>query len=271
MTTEPGGVGSPGPTRPAPLARVCFSDRRGGISAGRYRSLNLGDHVGDEPTAVAANRGLLAARVGLTGADLAVMQAVHGRTSAAVAVPGVVPAVDILVTTSPDIGLLAMAADCVPLALVDPVAGVAAAVHSGWRGIAANAPGAAVAAMTELGAHPADITARLGPAICPRCYEVSNDVRDEVAAAAPDAAARTATGSPAVALHAAARQQLRATGVLEVGADPTCTAESADHFSYRRDAVTGRQGVVVRLPERHHQSRAESQTRAGNESRGRHD
>lgn len=249
MTPEPGGPGTPGPTRPAVFARVSFSDRTGGTSTGPFRSLNLGDHVGDDLAAVIGNRDILAGRVGLTGADIAVMRAGHGRQWAAVDEPGTVADVDILVTTRSDIGLMALAADCVPLALIDPVAGVAGAVHSGWRGIAAGTAIAAVSAMAELGARPADITAHLGAAICPRCYEVAAEVRDEVAAAAPAAAARTARGAPAVALHAAAREQLRSAGVVRIGADSTCTAESADHFSYRRDGVTGRQGVVVRLPE----------------------
>lgn len=242
----PGETPVPGP---GPMDRVRFSRRPGGVSQGTYRSLNLADHVGDEAAAVAENRDRLAATVGLTGGDLAVMQAAHGRNWALVTRPGMVPLVDILVTTTPDIGLVALAADCVPIALVDPVAGVAGAVHAGWRGVSEDTAGAAVAAMVEAGAHPQDIVAHLGPAICAQCYEVSGDVRDEVAAVAPQAWATTREGTPAVALHPAVAEQLRRAGVTTITSDPACTAESEDLFSYRRDGQTGRQGVVVRLPE----------------------
>lgn len=249
MTEVPGGLGATPAAGSGALDRVRFSGRPGGVSQGPYASLNLADHVGDDPAAVAANRDRLAATVGLGGSDLAVMQAAHGRSWALVTQPGTVPLVDILVTTQPGLGLVALAADCVPIALVDPVAGVAAAVHSGWRGVSEDAVGAAVAAMVESGAQPDQIAAHLGPAICAGCYEVSPDVRDEVAAVAPQAWATTRAGTAAVALHPAVTQQLRRAGVTSITADATCTAESSDLFSYRRDGQTGRQGVVVRLPE----------------------
>lgn len=245
----PGGPGQAPTAGSGPLRGAHFSGRPGGVSTGSYSSLNLADHVGDDPDSVAANRDVLARAVGLSGSDLAVMQAAHGNSWALVSQPGTVPLVDILVTTNPELGLVALAADCVPLALVDPVAGVAAAVHSGWRGVAVDTVGTAVAAMAESGAEPGRIEASLGPAICATCYEVSSDVRDEVVAAAPAAHAVSAQGTPSVDLHAAVRQQLQRAGVVGIHADPTCTAESAELFSYRRDGVTGRQGVVVRLPE----------------------
>lgn len=248
MTRVPDGSGATPPARSDPSPHVSLTDRAEGVSEGPYASLNLADHVGDDPAAVAANRDVAARRVGLTGSDLAVMQAAHGNQWALVSEPGTVPLVDILVTTTAGLGLVALAADCVPIALVDPVAGVAAAVHSGWRGVAVDAAGTAVGAMVESGADPSRIQALLGPAICPSCYEVSPDVRDEVVAAAPAAFAHTAQGTPSVALHAAVTQQLQRAGVSAIDADPTCTAESAALFSYRRDGVTGRQGVVVRVP-----------------------
>ncbi|MFN8126866.1 MAG: polyphenol oxidase family protein [Candidatus Nanopelagicales bacterium] len=241
---------TPDEASPARLwGRVAFTGRDGGVSTGVYASLNLGDHVGDDPVAVAANRSTAAGRAGLAGDRLAIMRAAHGCDHAVADRPGTYADVDILVTTDPDLGLLALAADCVPLALVDPEVGIAAAVHSGWRGVAADAAGAAVTAMTALGAEPRRLRVRIGAAICPRCYEVSADVRDQVAAAAPAAAAVTASGTPAVDLHAGVTEQLRRRGVTTIAADPTCTFESPDFFSHRRDGVTGRHGVVVRLPE----------------------
>lgn len=219
------------------------------MSSGPFDSLNLADHVGDQVASVNVNRDRLAAMVGLSGSDLAVMKAAHGKDWALVTQPGTVNYVDILVTTNPHLGLVALAADCVPLALVDARAGVAAAVHSGWRGVAVDAAGAAVAAMVSAGADPASIWAHLGPAICAACYEVSPEVQDEVVSAAPAALAVSADGTPSVDLHAAVIQQLERAGVVHVTSDSTCTAEAPELFSYRRDGVTGRQGVVVRLPE----------------------
>lgn len=224
-----------------------FTDRTGGVSVGPYATLNLGDHVGDEAAHVATNRATAAARAGLDVAHLAVMKAAHGRDWAHARAGGTYAGVDILVTTDPGLGLLALAADCATIALSDDDAGVAAAVHSGWRGVAADAAGAAIAAMARLGANPAAVRARIGAAICAGCYEVSPDVRAEVARAAPAAAAVTRDGRPAVDLRAGISQQLRRACVATVTADPTCTFESADHFSFRRDGRTGRHGLVVRL------------------------
>lgn len=238
------------PTSPVGSPGWCLvTGRPGGVSEGPYASLNLAEHVGDDPAAVRDNRARAAAGLGVAPDDLAVMRATHGNSAFVVTDPAQFPDGDILLTRQPGIGVAALAADCVPFALLDSDAGVVAAVHSGWRGVAGDAAGAAVAAMVGEGARPDRIVAHLGPAICPRCYEVSEQVRQEVCAAASDAWAVTDHGTPAVALHAAVRQQLAAAGVAAVTADATCTAESADLFSYRRDGVTGRQGILARLPE----------------------
>ena len=218
------------------------------MSTGAFASLNLGDHVGDDPAAVTANRATLAAFAGLPTDRLAVMKAAHGRDSAVADRPGTYEDVDILVTRDPDLAVVALAADCVPMALLDPGAGVAAAVQPGWRGVAADAAGAAVAAMVAWG------TARAhqrppGAAICPACYEVSEDVRHDVAASRPGRVRRHRVRKARGGLPPAVRQQLRRAGVTEITADPTCTFESQAFFSHRRDGVTGRHGVVVRLPE----------------------
>lgn len=223
------------------------TDRTGGVSSGPYATLNLADHVGDDPACVAENRTIVAARVGVPPGALAVMKAAHGRDWALADRGGTYPDVDILVTTDPSVALLALAADCATIGLADPRAGVTAAVHSGWRGVAADAAGAAVAAMVSVGAEPHRIAAQLGPAVCAGCYEVSAQVRAEVAQGAPAAASLTRTGRPAVDLRAGVSEQLRRRGVPEVVVSPICTMESADHFSHRRDGVTGRHGLAVRL------------------------
>lgn len=230
-----------------PGVRWLFSTREGGLSSGRYESLNLADHVGDDPASVAGNRGILGGRIGLPVERLAVMAAAHGREVAVVADGGTVAAVDGLVTRAPGLGLLALAADCATVALADPQARVIGAVHAGWRGVAADAVGAAVAAMVAEGAAPERMSAAIGAVACPGCYEVSEEVRGEVAAAAPAAWAQTRKSTPAVDLQAGLEEQLRACGVTSIAVESDCTIESASLFSYRRDGVTGRHGMLIAL------------------------
>ncbi len=134
-----------------------------------------------------------------------------------------------------------------PVLLADPVAGVAAAAHAGRPGLVAGVVPAAVRAMAELGADPARITARTGPAVCGRCYEVPEDMRAEVAAAEPAAHAETSWGTPAVDVSAGVHAQLARLGVRDRAQSPVCTLESNDHFSYRRDRTTGRLAGYVWL------------------------
>lgn len=234
--TQAGGVGP---------ARWVFTDRRGGASAAPYDSLNLADHVGDNPDAVASNRAAAAALLGV--AQWAVVTAEHGSRTRRVSGPGKADGGDVLVTTERGLGLLVLAADCVPAVLVAPDVPAVAVVHSGWRGVVADAAGAGVAALVELGADPAGIVARLGPSVDAECYEVSAAVRDEVSAAAPPARAVTATGTPALDVRAGVVHQLRRRGVADIALDPRCTVCDPDLFSHRRDGVTGRQGGLVVL------------------------
>ena len=230
------------------LARWVFTDRRRGFSQAPFASLNLADHVSDSPRAVAANRMSLAGYAGLGPDALAVMQAAHGKQNAVVAQAGPVADVDALITTESGLGLVALAADCVPLALLDAQAGVVGAIHSGWRGVAANIVAETVGEMVEMGAIPERMLVGVGPAICPACYEVSPQVQDQVMATVPQARGVTVQGTPAIDLHAAVRAQLQACGVQDIRCDTRCTYEDEKGlFSYRRDGVTGRQGVVVWL------------------------
>jgi YfiH family protein len=231
-------------------ARWVFSGRVGGFSRGDYGSLNLADHVGDSPDAVAANRMSLAGYAGLKPNRLAIMAAAHGNSSAVVTAPTTVPAVDALITRELDLGLVALAADCVPIALLDAEVGIVAAIHSGWRGVAANVVGETVGEMISMGADPERMLVGVGSAICPACYEVSQDVQDRVVSAIPAAYGQTSSGTPAVSLHAAVEAQLSLAGVQDVRFDSRCTFEDvAGLYSFRRDGVTGRQGVVAWLEE----------------------
>jgi YfiH family protein len=231
-------------------AHFGFTDRWGGVSAVPYEELNLGGAVGDDPAAVTANRELAAKSLGVDPARVVWMNQVHGADVAVVDAPwgeGPVPRVDAVVTAERGLALAVLTADCVPVLLADPVSGVAAAAHAGRPGLVAGVVPAAVRSMTELGADPARIVARTGPAVCGRCYEVPEEMRAEVAAVEPAAYAETSWGTPAVDVSAGALAQLERLGVRDRAQSPVCTRESADHFSYRRDRTTGRLAGYVWL------------------------
>ncbi|WP_030858952.1 peptidoglycan editing factor PgeF [Streptomyces sp. NRRL S-37] len=231
-------------------AHFAFTDRWGGVSAAPYEELNLGGAVGDDPAAVRVNRELAAKSLGVDPARVVWMNQVHGADAAVVDGPWgerPVPEVDAIVTVRRGLALAVLTADCVPVLLADPVAGVVAAAHAGRPGMTAGIVPAAVRAMTELGADPARIVARTGPAVCGRCYEVPEAMRAEVAAVEPAAHAVTSWGIPAVDVAAGVHAQLERLGVRDREQSPVCTLESADHFSYRRDRTTGRLAGYVWL------------------------
>ncbi|MFJ6896462.1 peptidoglycan editing factor PgeF [Streptomyces hokutonensis] len=231
-------------------AHFAFTDRWGGVSAVPYEELNLGGAVGDDPDAVRTNRELAAKSLDLDPALVVWMNQVHGADVAVVDGPwgaADIPSVDALVTSRRGLALAVLTADCTPVLLADPVAGIAGAAHAGRPGMVAGVVPAVVRAMTELGADPARIVARTGPAVCGRCYEVPADMRADVAAVEPAAYAETSWGTPAVDVTAGAHAQLDRLGVRDRKRSPVCTRESGDHFSYRRDRTTGRLASYVWL------------------------
>ena len=231
-------------------AHFAFTDRWGGVSAVPYEELNLGGAVGDDADSVRANRELAAKSLGLDPDLVVWMNQVHGPDVAVVDEPWgdrPVPQVDAVVTRRRGLALAVLTADCTPVLLADPVAGVVAGAHAGRPGMVAGVVPAAVAAMVELGAEPARIVARTGPAVCGRCYEVPDTMRAEVAAVEPAAYAETSWGTPAVDVTAGVHAQLERLGVRDREQSPVCTLESDDHFSYRRDRTTGRLAGYVWL------------------------
>ncbi|MFE6942609.1 peptidoglycan editing factor PgeF [Streptomyces chartreusis] len=231
-------------------AHFAFTDRWGGVSAAPYEELNLGGAVGDDPGTVTANRDIAAKSLGLDPGDVVWMNQVHGSDVTVVDGPWrdrPVPEVDAIVTARRGLALAVLTADCVPVLLADPVAGIVAAAHAGRPGMIAGVVPAALRAMTELGADPARIVARTGPAVCGRCYEVPEAMRAEVAAEEPTAYAETSWGTPAVDVAAGVHAQLARLGVHDRAQSPVCTLESGDHFSYRRDRTTGRLAGYVWL------------------------
>ncbi|SCK48889.1 conserved hypothetical protein [Streptomyces sp. LamerLS-316] len=232
-------------------AHFAFTDRWGGVSAVPYEELNLGGAVGDDPAAVRANRARAARSLGLDPDLVVWMNQVHGRDVAVVDGPWGdtrdIPAVDAVVTARRGLPLAVLTADCAPVLLADPAAGVAAAAHAGRPGLVAGVVPAAVEAMIALGAEPSRITAHTGPAVCGRCYEVPEQMRAEVAGAVPESWSETSWGTPAVDVTAGVHAQLAELGVTDRHSSPFCTLESGDHFSYRRDRTTGRLAGYVWL------------------------
>ena len=230
-----------------PRVRRIVTSRPGGVSRAPYASFNLAAHIGDAPAAVEANRRRLARATGLGPDRLVWMEQVHGAEVATVEDPRPepVPGTDGLVTGAVGLVLVVLVADCVPVLLADPAAGVVAAVHAGRVGAAAGVVPRAVEAMAAIGATPAGTDALLGPAVCGECYEVPEQMRAEAEARLPGSATTTRRGTPGVDLRAGLASQLAALGVARVVADPRCTAEDPELFSHRRDGVTGRQAGVV--------------------------
>jgi polyphenol oxidase len=225
-----------------PGARAAFTTRRGGVSRGPYASLNLGFATDDDPAAQDANRGRLGELVGAPPA--AWLHQVHGREVGIVDDPAVLaerPRRDGHATRRPGVALAALGADCLPVAIAG--GGAAAMVHAGWRGLAAGALGAGVAAVRELAGAGAALAAAIGPGAGRCCYEVGPEVHAAFADR-PEAHAGSRLD-----LAGIARGQLARAGVEEIHDLGLCTiCHPHLFFSHRRDrGVTGRQAGLVWL------------------------
>jgi polyphenol oxidase len=227
--------------------RRVVTTRAGGASRPPYDSFNLGDGIGDDPAAVAANRRRLAKGIGLAPDRLVWMRQVHGVTAEVVDAPQphALPDTDALVTGTPGLGLVALTADCVPVLLADPEAGVVAVAHAGRVGAAAGVLASTLDAMRGPGAEVHRVEVLLGPAICGECYEVPPAMQAEVEHALPGSACRTRRGTAGLDLRAGLYHQLVQAGIARIGVDPRCTAEDRTLYSYRRDGRTGRLASVT--------------------------
>jgi YfiH family protein len=241
--------------------------RSGGVSPGPYASLNLSLSVGDDPANVLENRRRLAAGFGARLADFVFAGQVHGagvrvvseadRGSGAFSLEDAIPATDALVTRTPGLVLASLTADCVPIVLHDPVAGVLACVHAGWRGTVARVSAAAVAAMQDLGSRPADVIAGIGPAIAPARYQVGPDVYQAVTQAFGPASFIQPDSVPdrwRLDLWAANRFVLTEAGVpgpqiqvTDIPTGPTEPHGPSDFFSDRAARPCGRLALIARL------------------------
>lgn len=219
-----------------------------GSSAEPFDRLNLATHVGDDPQAVRANRD--AVRSIIRADHLVVMNAVHGADVREVRAPGEAPLADALICQTPGLGVMALGADCVTMGIVGDDDSTIAVVHCGWRGLVGDVVGATLSCLAERGVSPAHIV--LGPAICGTCYRVDHARADDVRAACSNgvtAAALVPLGQGATGIDVRAGVVAR---LAEMGADGVpvqvvdgCTQEDPSLFSYRRDGVTGRQGLAM--------------------------
>ena len=244
-------------------ARAIVTTRHGGVSVGSYESLNLGLHVGDEDDLVQENRRRAAAAADLGLDDLVFCNQAHGREVAVVdrgdrgrgslALGDAVPQADALVTTSRGVGLVVMVADCVPIVLLEPEAGVLACVHAGWRGTVARVAEAALETMVSFGARVDRVLGGMGPAISPDRYQVGNDViehaRRGLGSAADDVLRPDGTGKWLFDLWKANHRILLDAGVpaANVAVAAVGTGAGGPFFSDREVRPCGRFAAIASL------------------------
>lgn len=233
------------PDWPAPAnVKALQTTRQGGVSMGVYASLNLGEHVKDNPQHVAANRQLLSAYL---PTEPVWLNQVHGVRVIDAALSSCLESADASVATRKQVVCVTMTADCLPVLLCDHAGTVVAAVHAGWRSLCDGVIEATVAAMPV----PTDqLMAWLGPAIGPEAFEVGSEVRAQFMAKDEQAeSAFKVKGDKWLGdLYTIARQRLQRLGVTQVYGGGHCTfSEPETFFSFRRDGDTGRMGSFIWL------------------------
>ena len=234
------------PDWPAPTRVKCLmTTREGGVSQTPWTSLNLGDHVGDDPLHVAANRARLRRQL---PAGPGWLRQVH---SARVVELGREPEPEADASFTRESGQVCavLTADCLPVLLCDRAGSVVAAAHAGWRGLAGGVLEATVAAMQV---PPEGILAWMGAAIGPQAFEVGDEVREAFVAQHPQAAAafvpQPAPGKWLADIYQLARIRLKHAGVQAIHGGGRCTFNEVDSFySYRRGGVTGRMAALIWL------------------------
>lgn len=231
------------PDWPAPAnVKSCVTTRSGGVSLAPYDSFNLGDHVEDDPVAVAANRLLLTSQLDIQPAWLS---QVHG-VSVAHADPSRVVEADASWTSTPGIACTIMTADCLPALFCDRNGTRVGAAHAGWRGLAA---GVLEATVDSLQAPASEILCWLGPAIGPQAFEIGPEVREAFIATHPETESAFVPSARAgrfmADIYELARLRLAAHGVTAVYGGGFCTVTDHRFYSYRRSPKTGRFASLV--------------------------
>ncbi len=237
------------PDWPAPATvRALQTLRTGGCSPAPWDSCNLGDHVGDDPARVAANREGLR---GILPAEPFWLEQVHGTLTVNPENAPNLKKADASVTRQPGKVCVVMTADCLPVLFCDRAGSVVGAAHAGWRGLQAGILESAMAAMAV---PPDELLAWLGPAIGPQAFEVGDEVRAAFVAAdagAEDCFVGGAPGKWLADIYGLARRRLRRAGVEAIYGGGLCTYSDRERFfSYRRDGVTGRMATLIWLDAR---------------------
>lgn len=234
------------PDWPAPArVKAFFTTRSGGVSSGPFQSLNLGDHVGDRPEDVAANRALLSVFLPSTPVWL---RQVHGTNVVAAESAEIGVEADAAHTATPGVVCAILTADCLPVLICDRNGSQVAAVHAGWRGLSQSVIERTIAAMRV---PPPELLVFLGPAIGPTHYEVGDDVRDVFVnddESALTAFLPSANGKWLANLYELAQLRLRRLGIEEIYGGDCCTFNDTERFfSFRRDGQTGRMAALIWL------------------------
>ncbi len=235
-----------------------FFGREGGVSDGDFSSLNMSVAVGDDPARVAKNRSRAMAALDLPAAALGMVKQVHSSSVVVMTEPveGDLQEADAMVTGVRGLTLGILTADCTPILLADPDAGVIGAAHAGWKGAADDIVYATVIAMVALGADPARIRAAIGPTISAENYEVGPQFAADLVARHPQAAVRITKPAPDAREHfdlpGFVGDQLVGAGVGKVDNLHLCTyAEPKRWFSHRwathQGTTTGRQVALIAL------------------------
>jgi hypothetical protein len=222
--------------------RHAFFTRAGGVSDGVYQSLNGGVGSSDAPANVSENRARMAAHLGVTPDRLLTAYQIHSPDVVVAQTPWTQserPRADAIVTDAPGLAIGISTADCGPVLLADPQAGVIGAAHAGWRGALAGVIEATVATMERLGAQRSRMVAAAGPMIRQPNYEVGPDLIERFLAADPGHARFFApagrTGHAQFDLAGFVVERLRHAGVGEVEDLGHCTyADPGRFYSYRR-------------------------------------
>lgn len=236
------------PDWPAPrhVHAVCTT-RTGGVSQAPFDTLNLGDHVGDDPVAVVDNRRFVAETLNLANTPLWLQQ-VHGVKVARHNVDNLGCPADASVSFEKTEVCVVMTADCLPVLFCDRAGTRVAAAHAGWRGLC---DGVLEETVRALGCEPTEILVWLGPAIGPQAFEVGDEVRAAFMAHHQQAAAAfkpLSEGKWLADIYELGRQRLAAMGVVAVYGGDLCTYTQQDlFFSFRRDGQTGRMASLIWL------------------------
>ncbi len=240
----------------AAAIRHGFFGRRGGVSEGEFASLNASRSVGDDAANVVDNvhRAVMALKGGPI--EVALVKQIHGTHVHIVDEAFDLqhrPEADAMVTSRSGIALGILTADCAPILLADPKAGIIGAAHAGWKGAVGGILANTVAAMETLGAARANIIAAIGPAISAENYEIGEEMANQIRAQFPDAAEFVVTAGwpkPHFDVPGLVMAQAKALGIGTVEAVGSCTYAHPDtYFSHRyathNNTRAGRQIALI--------------------------